>query len=254
MSRPASGEPGAGTTGLPSTIERRSRGRAIGTLLAAGLALRLIIAYLLPGSGLSFDISAFEYWARNLAEQGPWGFYDRGFFADYTPGYLYVLWLVGIVGNLLNAVGVQSVPAFGGDWTGIDLLKLPSILADLAVGWLLWKMAQELGAGRRVALVAAALYIFNPISWFDSVIWGQVDSFGVVFLLLAVRELWQDRPERSALYATIAAVIKPQLGILVPIVAAVVIRRYLIDAGAGATIQPAGARSATCSANAPATG
>ena len=233
MSRPASGEPGAGTTGLPSTIERRSRGRSIGLLLAAGLALRLIIAYLLPGSGLSFDIAAFQYWAGNLADQGPLGFYDRGFFADYTPGYLYVLWLVGVVGNLLNAVGIQSVPAMNGDWTGLDLLKLPPIIADLVVGWLLWKMAQELGSGRRVALVAAALYVFNPITWFDSVVWGQVDSFGVVFLLLAVRELWNDRPERSALWATVAAVIKPQLGILVPIVAAVVIRRYLIDAEPG---------------------
>ena len=162
MSGPASGEPGAGTTGLPSTTDRRSRGRAIGTLLAAGLALRLIIAYLLPGSGLSFDISAFDYWARNLADLGPVGFYDRGFFADYTPGYLYVLWLVGFVGNLLNAVGIQSVPALNGDWTFIDLLKLPPILADLAVGWLLWKMAQELGSGRRVALVGRRAVPLQP--------------------------------------------------------------------------------------------
>ena len=62
---------------------------------------------------------------------------------------------------------------------------------------------------------------FNPVTWFDSVIWGQVDSFGVVFLLLGVRELWRDRPERAAVLAVIAALIKPQLAILVPIVAAV---------------------------------
>ena len=51
-------------------------------------------------------------------------------------------------------------------------------------------------------------------------VWGQVDSFGVVFLLLGLRELWRDQPERSAIFAVVAALIKPQLGILVPIVAA----------------------------------
>ena len=50
---------------------------------------------------------------------------------------------------------------------------------------------------------------------------------GVVFLLLALRELWRDRPERAAIWAVIAAVIKPQLGILIPFVAVVTIRRAL---------------------------
>ena len=54
--------------------------------------------------------------------------------------------------------------------------------------------------------------VVNPICWFDSVVWGQVDSFGVVFLLLALRALWRDQPERAAIFTVIAAIIKPQLG------------------------------------------
>ena len=42
--------------------------------------------------------------------------------------------------------------------------------------------------------------VLNPISWFDSVVWGQVDAFGVVFLLLALRSLWRDQPERAAIF------------------------------------------------------
>ena len=80
-------------------------------------------------------------------------------------------------------------------------------------------MVRELGGRDRLALIAAFVAVVNPISWFDSVVWGQVDSFGVVFLLLGLRELWRDHPERSAIYAVIAALIKPQLGILIPIVA-----------------------------------
>ena len=70
--------------------------------------------------------------------------------------------------------------------------------------------------------------LFVPITWFDSVVWGQVDSIGVVFLLLSLRAVWRDQPEQAALWGTVAAVIKPQLGILIPIVAAVVIRRALM--------------------------
>jgi len=229
LTGPASGEPSAGADAPLGTTGMRGTARAIGTLLAAGLALRLIIAYLIPGSGFGTDLTAFEFWAENLAQQGPVGFYDRGFFADYTPGYLYVLWLVGLVGQGFIAVGIEQV----GPWTGIELLKLPSVLADLTIGLLIYRMVLDLGASRRRALAGAALFVFNPISWFDSTVWGQVDSFGVVFLLLGLRELWRDRPERAAVFATVAAVIKPQLGILVPILAAVVIRRYLFHAREG---------------------
>lgn len=192
-------------------------------LLGLGLSLRLIIAQLLPLSGFGVDVNAFRFWANELADNGIYGFYARaadpntGFFADYTPGYLYVLWLVGAVGNLVGGIG--------------DLIKIPPILADLALAYLAWSMTRELGGSERAARIGAALVLFNPITWFDSVVWGQVDSVGVVVLLLALRELWRDRPERAAVLAALAALIKPQLGILIPIVAIVVIRRALWPKG-----------------------
>ena len=193
----------------------RNAASAILILLALGFALRLIIAYILPGSGFGVDLNAFRFWADNLATNGPWGFYERDFFHDYTPGYLYLLWFVGSIQHLLP---------------GLELIKIPAILADLAVGWLIWSMVLELGGGNRAALIGAALYLFVPVTWFDSTIWGQVDSVGLVFLLLGLRELWRDRPERATAFAVVAAVVKPQLGILIPILLAVLLRRYLIDA------------------------
>ena len=207
-------------TGAPSRFTgTQGAVGAILIVLALGLALRLIIAYLLPGSGFKVDLGAFRFWASELATHGPWGFYDRDFLHDYMPGYMYVLWLVGIVGQVTGGVG--------------DLIKIPPILADLVIGYLVYSMVLELGGRRAMALGGALLAVLNPISWFDSVAWGQVDSFGVVFLLLGLRELWRDRPERSAVYTVIAAMIKPQLGILVPLVAIVVIRRALWPDGGG---------------------
>jgi hypothetical protein len=210
---PASGGPERGTGASTRATGTQGAVGAILVVLALGLALRLIIAYLLPGSGFEADLISFRFWADNLAREGLAGFYERDFFHDYTPGYLYVLWLVGQVGLAFGGVG--------------DLIKVPPVLADLAIGWLVWSMVRELGGRERLALGAALVAVLNPIAWFDSVVWGQVDSFGVVFLLLALRELWRDRPERAAIFTVIAAIIKPQLGILVPLVAVLTIRRAL---------------------------
>src|SRR4051794_19153266 len=186
---------------------------AIVAVLALGLVFRLIIAQLNIGTGFKVDLASFEAWAANLGHQGLGGFYERPFFHDYTPGYLYVLYVVGLIGNAVGGL--------------VYLIKIPPIFADVALGWLVCSMVREIGGGRRAALIGAAIAVFNPVSWFDSVLWGQVDSFGVVFLLLGVRELWHDRPERAAIFTVIAALIKPQLAILVPIVAVVTIRRAL---------------------------
>jgi hypothetical protein len=111
----------------------------LGILLALGLALRLIIAYvLLPGSGFKVDLGSFSGWAMELAANGPWGLYDRPIFVDYTPGYLYVLWGLGLVSQ---ATGI----AIG------SLLKLPAIAADLGLALAVFALAAELGACRRTA-------------------------------------------------------------------------------------------------------
>jgi Gpi18-like mannosyltransferase/predicted membrane-bound dolichyl-phosphate-mannose-protein mannosyltransferase len=220
---------------LTRTAPRDAAGGGIAALLILGLAFRLIIAALLPGSGFKIDIDSFAYWAQNLASQGPYGFYDRPFFHDYTPGYLYVLWLIGVVGGLIG----QAVSLLGHSFGLVDLLKVAPILGDVTLAYLAWSMARELGASERAARIGAFIVVVNPVTWVDSVLWGQVDSVGVVFLVLGLREVWRDRPERSAILAMLAALIKPQLGILIPIVAVVTIRRALWPSGGYGDDDPA---------------
>ena len=210
MTGPAIGEPDPGRAASARTGFLDAAGGIL-ILLAAGLAFRLIIAYLLPGSGFRNDLGSFQGWASDLATNGLNGFYSRPGFHDYTPGYLYVLWVVGIVGKATGGIG--------------DLIKIAPILADVGIAYVVWSMVRELGGSERAAKAGAIIALVNPVTWFDSVVWGQVDSVGVLVLLLGLRELWRDRPERAAILAALAALIKPQLGILIPIVAIVVIRR-----------------------------
>ncbi len=219
MPGPAGGE--SARAGEQARVRLRDAIVPLCVIIALGLALRLIIAYvLLPGSGFGVDRRSFDAWATALASRGPFGFYDQpDYFVDYTPGYLYVLWLLGLVSGVLGGPG--AAPG--------DLMKLPAILADAGLAITVFAMAAELGASRRAALGGAALVILNPVTWFDSAIWSQVDSVGTLVLLLAVRELWHGRSERATILTTVAAIIKPQFGILIPIAAVVILRRHLRD-------------------------
>jgi hypothetical protein len=231
--------PGARKTDRSLGASDRSNGEAtaipaLAILLLGALALRFIIAYVLfPGSGFETDIGAFTSWSNTLVQHGPGGFYARAGFADYLPGYLYVLWLVGLLGQGLATI-LQAAPAAV---TG-GLLKLPAMAADIAIGWLLFRLARRWIGDRpgaeRMALIVAALYLFNPVTWYDSALWGQVDSVGALIALVAVALLIEGHSEGASAATVLAALIKPQFGVvLLPILGAVLLRRHLLRPGSG---------------------
>ncbi len=205
-------------------------GPAIAVLLLAGLVLRAVIAYVLfPGSGFESDLASYASWADSMATYGPGGFYANAGFSDYPPAYLYVLWLVGT----LSGAAVSSA----------ELIKLPPILLDIAVGYLVYRLVRGWtwpGArGETLALAAAALYVFNPVSLYDSALWGQSDAAGALVILLGLAALIRGNSEGAAAMAATAALVKPQFGVvLIPIVAAVLIKRHLLQAGSGPRNEP----------------
>ncbi|HPJ16987.1 MAG TPA: hypothetical protein PK639_01995 [Candidatus Woesebacteria bacterium] len=56
----------------------------------------------------------------------------------------------------------------------IILLKLPFILAETALGYLIYLIAEKYkkGSGK----LATILYLFNPTTFYNSAVWGQTDS------------------------------------------------------------------------------
>jgi hypothetical protein len=207
---------------------------ALVVLLLLGLALRLAIAYVFfPGSGFAADIGTFTSWAGTLASVGPGRFYESAGFADYPPGYLYVLWLIGGLGNLL-------APLAGGNASAAitGLIKIPPMLADIAVGYLLYRLVRSWAGPRpaaaRLGLVAAGVYVFNPVTWYDSALWGQTDAVGALVLLLAVAALVRGNSEGAAALTIIAALVKPQFGVvMVPVTGSVLLYRHLFRVGSG---------------------
>ena len=183
---------------------------AIGERLALhGVLLSLLVVKVLiaPHFQYRVDVGSYSAWALKLAAEGPARFYAPGYFADYPPGYMYVLWAVGLASRALRA-GWQS------DWF-VALLKLPALLADLAVARLIFA---RLRPGRkRLAWVAALAFALNPALLLNSTIWGQTDSVLALLALLAFLALGDRRFELAWSLAALAVLTKPQALLVVPL-------------------------------------
>ena len=177
----------------------RAEGRAswlwLPLILLFGLGARVLCALLIPGYDV--DIGCFRSWAGTMASAGPWKFYDSVSFCDYPPGYLWILGLMGWIGNLFG-VGVTAF-----------MVKLPPILADMLLCLFLYREARR-HVSEKTALTLTLLYALNPLMIETGAAWGQADGVMALLLFLtvtyAIREKW-----KLALPLYMAAVlVKPQ--------------------------------------------
>lgn len=174
-----------------------------------GVLVALLVAkfFVAPFFSYKVDVGSYSAWALKLAAEGPARFYAPGYFADYPPGYMYVLWAVGLVSRALR-MGWQS------SWF-VALLKLPALLADLAVARLIFA---RLRPGRKqVAWLGAMAFALNPALLLNSTIWGQTDSVLALLALLAFLALGDRRFELAWSLAALAVLTKPQALLLVPL-------------------------------------
>lgn len=179
-------------------------GMKLGLLLVGALLLRVALAA--TTRGYDADIATFSAWAAHAAD-GLTSFYSPGYFADYPPGYIYLLWLVGKL-RLLMGIDLDTR-------VFMVLLKFPAILADCATAWLLFRLARRSWSGS-ASLLLAALYVFNPAVILDSSVWGQVDSVLTLPILLLVILLEKRTAWAGAAFAA-ALLIKPQALIFAPL-------------------------------------
>ena len=173
-------------------------------LLGAGLAIRLP---LLDTMGHTGDVMVMGRWAEHMAEFGPWNFYDHD--GAIYPALLYAYWPLGVL------------------FDGADLgraIKGLSIPFDLAVAVVLYVITSGL-VGRWRALIAPAIYLFNPAVLLAGPVWGQVDAAGTLAFLLALLALARGRLALAGAAGVLALMIKPQFGLVLLVVAVVAWRR-----------------------------
>ncbi|MBI2011981.1 hypothetical protein HYS91_04390 [Candidatus Daviesbacteria bacterium] len=164
------------------------------------LIIRLTLATL---PGMVIDMSAWFAWAVRLNEFGFSKFYSDEVWTNYLPGYLYILAFLGAFKNFFSIT----------DYNFYYLLKMPAIIADLILAFLVFKLLGK----KKLALFAAIVVLFNPAFLFNSSIWGQIDSILTLFLFLSIYYLNSKRLTLSSIFIALAILIKPQAIALVPV-------------------------------------
>ncbi len=183
------------------------------TILVAALVIRAILSLIFVGH--STDISCFRAWSNAMVEGGPANFYTSGMFADYPPGYMYILWFLGAIRSLF---GLSSAgPVF------IFMLKLPATVADLVSAYIIYRMARRFDLSNSKALALMALMAFNPAAMFISGAWGQVDSLLTLCIFAAIWSFMKQRRILAGVFYGIAVLLKPQALMFGPLFAVVLI-------------------------------
>ena len=142
-----------------------------GFMSGVGIVARLYFAYFLPGHPT--DMNCFSGWATYSYQHGLDHFYDGEIFADYPPLYIYVLYSIGWIQNVFELDSASM---------GL-LLRIPAIISDIVISWIVYNLAVKRLNNRNSALVLSSLILLNPAVITNSAIWGQIDSIQVLMLI-----------------------------------------------------------------------
>ncbi|MCL2752187.1 MAG: glycosyltransferase family 39 protein, partial [Firmicutes bacterium] len=181
----------------------------IALIAFAAVAVRIVIAGAVRG--FRPDVSNFADAIVNSLHK----YSFREFYAAQEvvyrnpPLYLYVMKLISLVYG-----GASSVSA-----SFIILMKLPLILCDIVTAFVLYLFARKY-AGQKTAYVLFLLYAFNPAVFVNSAMWGQTDSFAVMFIVLALYCLLERKYALVFLFYTLAVASKQTALFIAPALAA----------------------------------
>lgn len=199
-------------------------------LFAGALIFRIVIAPLVWHPDLNnhvdWGIKFFEYGANKFyaPESNVWSYT----WPNQPPGtiliFAFIRKLYEIIFNFFWQVNI-SLPIFpSAIMTWVEdslyqtLLKLPSIMADLGIAYLIYKLVLEF-KDKRAAFFGAALFLFNPVIWYNSAVWGQTDAIINFFALAAFFFLVKKKLVLSMLVIAVCLYVKISLLIFLPIFA-----------------------------------
>lgn len=179
-------------------------------LIFAGLAglTFLVRLPLIPAVPFEVDMGDFKAWAQDILQSGPAHFYAPGKFCDYPPFALYILWFIGSLGKLLEALNNAYLFTF--------LIKLPSLLFDIATGWLIFAILRR----KRpiLGMILGVIYMFIPAVIYNSSYWGQVDTYYAFLMMLAFYFLIVKRnPDVAAVVVVASLLTKTQTIAFLPL-------------------------------------
>ena len=186
------------------TATIRETGKTVLIMIGIGFLLRLVAAAFSMGYGN--DVALFEHWGTT-ATNGLFNTYNvLGENIDYPPGYVYILFFCGMLHKIL-----------GTSVDGYDvIIRLPAILCDCGIAWFIYRLCIE-RMPKYWTYFFVAFWIFNPLSFLDSTVWGQVDAVLTLALVAALYLIVRERFILSSVVFGAAVMLKPQAIIVLPV-------------------------------------
>lgn len=154
------------------------------------------------------DMSAFASWSNTVFKEGFTKFYSNHGATTYPPLYIFILYIIGAIKNLFGIADMSI--------QHIILLKLPSIIMDMAAGIFIYKIARSKFT-HITAILLACFYWFNPAVIINSTIWGQVDVFYSFAIAVMCYLLYKKKLIPACIAFAISFLLKSQTIIFTPI-------------------------------------
>ncbi len=198
-------------------------------LFGAGMAGAFLLRLLLGAfvKGYDVDSSCFSAWSLRMASVGPIGFYTSDYFCDYPPGYMLMLWPVGVI---ISALGTSSSPGV------LLLIKIIPILADMGIALFVFQYAKK-RTDVRIAAFLGLFFAWNPAALVTGAAWGQVDSLLALLLLLAAVTAAEKNWRAALPVFLLSVLIKPQALLFAPVGLAWMAAAIAFDHGASRAAQ-----------------
>lgn len=150
-------------------------------------------------------------WYRFLLQNGFKGL-SNGEFSNYSPPYLYILWLSTLLNRWISpSIAIKLIPTF------FDLISVFAIYKIASV-----KFPPE------KSYLLAALFFMLPTVMYNSTGWGQVDSLYGSFLLVCFYFLLTERPLPAMAAYGIAFSFKLQTIFLLPFLGILFLRKKIL--------------------------
>jgi len=225
-------------------------------VLFIGIFIRLI---LVGNSGFIADIAFWKSWSLAAIDKGIVAT-THITNINYPPAFTYVLWVMGKIYSLFG--DPHNFNDFWRDNNFGFLLasKSIAIISDIAIAVLIYwffkqkNLLKTLGAtipdgiklkivsapspirnlitgirnflSGNLPLVLAAVFFLNPVVILDSALWGQVESFGFLFTLIAITFLFHKKPLAASILFVIGTQMKLQNIIYIPLFYLFIWRTY----------------------------
>jgi Gpi18-like mannosyltransferase len=192
------------------------RDRRFWLLFGVALAVRIVLMPL--PEPIDFDLVYFLFpWMRYSATHSIVEFYLYGEpLVNYPP--LFVVLLAGL--SKLYAAAVPSLEITPLQYV---LIKLPTVVADMATGAVIYLAAagidQRRGKASRLPLLAAGLWLLNPAVIYVSSIWGQFEAIQALWMMAALLAAAKKRWGWSGVFMGLALLTKTQAITIAPLLA-----------------------------------